>query len=102
MLYDNRDLKISKSKKSQHYFRDEFEIFIRLFDEHFVRLFESQWLETLPHTNRRTKPPISLAIPHPSPPPQPVLDISKQIEQRARLGEIFARWHLAIAITSVL
>ena len=28
-------------------------------------------------------------------------DISKQIEQRARTGKIFARWHLAIAITSV-
>ena len=28
-------------------------------------------------------------------------DISKQIQQRARIGKIFARWHLAIAITSV-
>ena len=28
-------------------------------------------------------------------------DISKQIQQRARIGEIFARWHLAIAITSL-
>ena len=27
-------------------------------------------------------------------------DISKQTEQRARIGKIFARWHLAIAITS--
>ena len=27
-------------------------------------------------------------------------DISKQIEQRARIEKIFARWHLAIAITS--
>ena len=27
-------------------------------------------------------------------------DISKQIEQGARIGKIFARWHLAIAITS--
>ena len=27
-------------------------------------------------------------------------DISKQIQQRARIGKIFARWHLAIAITS--
>ena len=26
--------------------------------------------------------------------------ISKQIQQRARVGKIFARWHLAIAITS--
>ena len=28
-------------------------------------------------------------------------DISKQIQQRARIGKIFARWHLAIAITSL-
>ena len=27
-------------------------------------------------------------------------DISKQIQQRARIGKIFARWHLAIALTS--
>ena len=27
-------------------------------------------------------------------------DISKQIEQGARIGKIFARWHLAIVITS--
>ena len=27
-------------------------------------------------------------------------DISKQIAQRARIGKIFARWHLAIAMTS--
>ena len=26
--------------------------------------------------------------------------MSKQIEQRARIGKIFARWHLTIAITS--
>ena len=26
--------------------------------------------------------------------------IAQQIEQRAHIGEIFARWHLAIAITS--
>ena len=26
-------------------------------------------------------------------------DISKQIEQRANIDKIFARWHLAIAIT---
>ena len=25
-------------------------------------------------------------------------DISKQIQQRGRIGEIFSRWHLAIAI----
>ena len=29
-------------------------------------------------------------------------DISKQIQQRARIGKIFARWHLAIAIASYL
>ena len=27
-------------------------------------------------------------------------DISKQIQQRARFGKIFVRWHLPIAITS--
>ena len=49
IFYDNRDLKISKSKKSEHYFRDKIEIFVRLFDEHFARHFE-----------RRTVPQISL------------------------------------------
>ena len=28
-------------------------------------------------------------------------DISKQIEQHVHIGKIFARWHLAIAITSI-
>ena len=28
--------------------------------------------------------------------------ISKQIERRARMGKIFARWHLAIGITSFM
>ena len=28
-------------------------------------------------------------------------DISKQIKQRAHIGKIFARWHIAIAITSI-
>ena len=28
-------------------------------------------------------------------------DISKQNQQRTRIGKIFARWHLAIAITSI-
>ena len=28
-------------------------------------------------------------------------DIFKQIQQRLRIGKIFARWHLAIAITSI-
>ena len=31
----------SKSKKSEQYFRDKIETFIRLFDEHFARHFES-------------------------------------------------------------
>ena len=30
-----------------------------------------------------------------------VHDISKQIQQRARIGKIFARWRLTIAITSI-
>ena len=30
-----------------------------------------------------------------------ILDISKQIEQRTRMGKIFARWYLAIALTSL-
>ena len=29
-------------------------------------------------------------------------DISKQIEQRTHIGKIFARWYLAIAITSFI
>ena len=41
VFYDNRNLKISKSKKSKQYFRDKIEIFIRLFDEYFARHFES-------------------------------------------------------------
>ena len=52
-------LKISKSKKSEQYFRDEIEIFIRLFDEHFARHFESHWGETWHYTGRRTVPQIS-------------------------------------------
>ena len=32
VFYYNRNLKISKSKKSDRYFRDKIEIFIRLFD----------------------------------------------------------------------
>ena len=31
-----------------------------------------------------------------------ILAISKQTEQRARIGKIFARWHLVIAITSIM
>ena len=37
VFYDNRNLKISNSKKSERYFRDKIEIFIRLVDELFVR-----------------------------------------------------------------
>ena len=44
--YDNRNLKISKSKKSELYFRDKNEIFICLLDEHFARHFESHRRET--------------------------------------------------------
>ena len=29
-------------------------------------------------------------------------DLSKQIQQLARIGKIFARWYLAIAITSII
>ena len=41
VFYDNRNLKIYKSKKSEQHFRDKTEIFIRRFDEHFARHFES-------------------------------------------------------------
>ena len=41
VFYDNRNLKISKSMKSEQYFRGKIEIFIRLFDEQFPRHFES-------------------------------------------------------------
>ena len=34
-------LKSAGSKKLEQFFRDKFEIFIRLFDEHFARPFES-------------------------------------------------------------
>ena len=34
-------LKSPKTKKSEQYFRDKIEIFIRLFDEHFARLWKS-------------------------------------------------------------
>ena len=66
-FYDNRNLKISKSKKLEQYCRDKIEIFIRLFDEHFARRFESHWSETWRHTGRRTVPQISLETPPPSP-----------------------------------
>ena len=33
VFYDNRDLKIFKFKKSEQYFVDKFEIFIRSFDD---------------------------------------------------------------------
>ena len=69
VFYDNRTLKISKSKKSEQYFRDKSEIFISLLDEHFVRHFESHWRETWRHTGRWTVPQISLETPSPLPPP---------------------------------
>ena len=68
VFYDNRDLKISKYKKSEQYFRYKIEIFIRLFDEHFARHFESHWRETWRHTGRRNVPQISLETPSPPPP----------------------------------
>ena len=46
VFYDNRNLKISKSMKSEQYFPDKIEIFIRPFDKHFARHFESHWRET--------------------------------------------------------
>ena len=49
-FYDNRDLKISRSKKSGQYFRDKFH-------GHFARHFESHRRETWRHTGRRTEPP---------------------------------------------
>ena len=63
VFYDNRNLKISKSKKSEQYFRDKIEIFLRH--------FESHWRETWRHTGRRTVPQISLETPPPPPPPPP-------------------------------
>ena len=66
VFYKNRDLKISKSKISEQYFRDKIEIFIRLFDEHFACHFH--WRETWRHTSRRTVPQISLETPPPPPP----------------------------------
>ena len=65
VFYDNRNLKISKSKKSERYFRDKIEIFIRLFDEHFARHFESHRRQTWRHTGRRTVPQISVETPFP-------------------------------------
>ena len=51
VFYDNRNLKISESKKWEQYFRDEIEIFICLLDEHFARHFKSHWRETWRHTD---------------------------------------------------
>ena len=51
VFYDNRNLKISKSKKSEQYFRDKIEIFICLFDEQLARHFEIHWRETWRHTS---------------------------------------------------
>ena len=60
VFYDKRDLKNSKSKKSEQYFLDKIETFIRLFDEHFAHHFESHWRETWRHTGKRTVPQFSL------------------------------------------
>ena len=67
VFYENRNLKISKSKKSEQYFRDKIEFFIRLLDKHLARHFESYWRETWRHTDRRTVPQISLKTPSPHP-----------------------------------
>ena len=49
VFYDNRNLKISNSKKSERYFRDKIEIFIRLFDELFFATDTTDFLgETSP------------------------------------------------------
>ena len=82
VFYDNRNLKISKSKKSEQYFRDKIEIFVCLLDEHFARHFESQWRETWRHTER-TVPQISLETP---PPPWAYLT-------GIFLGYIITSWH---------
>ena len=68
-FYDNKDLKISRSKKSGQYFRDKFQ-------GHFARHFESHRRETWRHTGRRTEPPISSETPSLSPPPGCFLFIS--------------------------
>ena len=39
--------------------------FIRLFDEHFARRFESHWRETWRHTGKRTVPQFSFQTPSP-------------------------------------
>ena len=75
VFYDNRNHKISKSKKSEQYVRDEIEIFIRVFDEHFAHHFESHWRETWRHTSRRTVPQIFLETPPPTPPPIPPMPV---------------------------
>ena len=72
VFYDNRNLKISKSKKSEQYFRDKIEIFIRLFDKHFASHFKSYWRERWRHTGGRTVPQISLETPPPPSPPRSV------------------------------
>ena len=64
VFYYNRNLKISKFKKSEQCFRDKIVIYIRLFDEQFACHFESQWRETWRHTGRRTVSEIP-------PPPHP-------------------------------
>ena len=41
VFFDNSDLNIAKSKKSEQYIHDNVETFICRFDEHFVRHCES-------------------------------------------------------------
>ena len=52
---------------------DKFEIFIHLFDEHFVCHFESQRRETWRHTGRRIEPLIPLNTIPPLAPPSPLI-----------------------------
>ena len=73
VFYDNRNLKISKSKKSEQYIRDKIKIFIRLFDEHFARHFENHWREMWRHTGWRTVPQISLETPSPTQSPPSIV-----------------------------
>ena len=55
VFYDNRNLKISKSMKSEQYFRDKIQIFIRPFDKHFARHFESHLPPPLVITDHKKK-----------------------------------------------
>ena len=66
------------------------EIFIRLFDEHFARYFESHWRETWCHTGRRTVPQISLETPPPPSPP----GSDRSSERKSRAQFLRRRWRI--------